>query len=168
MTAWQARRTPSGGRSSWTGRRGILAVGAALIALGIGKAVLGSGSRLPSPAQAAELRFVARALRGELLHAHSALRAESSTVVRIPASMRVGTIQRIDVRVDAGSTAQARGTARARSGATIAAVEVALTPAGRALLLARTLSHPTALRVSATATGTATATTSSLRVTIPG
>lgn len=171
MRALPALRGPSRGATPWNSPRKLLAVGVALVALGIGQGLLGSHhpSRvLPvAPTSAAVGRWEAGLRDANLLGAGQPLRSRGSAVVRLPASLSVLAIRRVEVQVDNGSVVEASGVAKAGASATIRTVTITLTRAGRALLLGRALAHATALRLSASLSGSGGSATHGLAVTIP-
>jgi hypothetical protein len=169
MRSGSALRGPSRQRSTWSSPRSILLVGAALVALGIGQALTHHSKTVvpPAPTSAAVGRWELGLLHARLLAADGALRSRGTAVVELSTALKGHAIHRAQLQVAAGSVVEARGAARAPAGATIGAVRITLTGAGRALLLGRALARTTALRLSASVSGSGGSATHSVTVT-PG
>jgi hypothetical protein len=168
MRSASALRGPSRQRNTWSSPRNILAVGAALVAIGIGQALTHHSSpAAPSaPTSSAVGRWEVGLLHARLLAADGSLRSRGTAVVELTMTLKGHAIQRAHVQVAAGSVVEAQGTARAGASATVGAVRITLTAAGRALLLGRALDHTTALRLSASLSGSGGGATHSVTVTL--
>jgi hypothetical protein len=170
MRALPALRDHSRGATPWNSPRKLLAVGVVLVALGIGQAIAGSHhpSRvLPAaPTSSAVGRWEAGLLDAHLLAAERPLRSRGSALVHLPPSLSALAIRRVELEVDEGSVVEARGVAKSGASATIRAVRITLTAAGRALLLGRARAHATALRLSGSLSGSGGSASHSVTVTI--
>ena len=171
MKAFAALRNPSGGATPWNSPRKLLVVGFVLVAIGIGQGLAGSHHpgrvRPAAPTSSAVGHWQTGLLDAHLLSAGSPLRTHGSALVRLPASLSALEIRRVDLRIDDGSVVAATGLAKNGASATIRAVRIALTPAGRLLLPGHALAHATALRVQASITGSGGSAAHRLTVTIP-
>jgi hypothetical protein len=171
MKGLAALRNPSPGATPWNSPRKLLLVGVVLVAVGIGEGLAGShhSSRvLPAaPTSSAVGRWESGLRSTHLLTAGGPLRSRGSALVRLPASLSILAIRRVELEVDEGSVVMATGIAKGGASAAIRAVRIALTPAGRALLLGRPLAHATAVRLRASLSGSGGSATHSLAVTIP-
>ena len=143
-------------------------VGAALVALGIGQALTHHSSPVvPSaPTSSAVGRWEDALLHAHLLAADGALRSRGSAVIELSTTLKRHAIHSAHVQVAAGSVVEARGAAQAAASATIGAVRITLTAAGRALLFGRALAHATALRLGASVSGSGGSATHSVTVTL--
>jgi hypothetical protein len=172
MRALPALREHSRGATPWNSPRKLLAVGVVLVAIGIGQAIAGSHHASPvrpaAPTSSAVGHWEADLLDKHLLAAASPLRSRGVVLVALPASLSALAIRRVQLQVDDGSVVDARGVATRGASATVTAVRISLTPAGRALLLGRALAHATALRLSASVSGSGGGATHTLAVTIAG
>ena len=171
MRALPALRNPSPGATPWNSPRKLLLVGVALVAVGIGEWLAGShhsGHVLPAaPTSSAVGHWETGLLNADLLAAGGPLRSRGSALVRLPASLSSLAIRRVELEVDNGPVVTATGIAKGGANATIRAVRITLTPAGRALLLGRALAHATIMRLRATLSGSGGSATNTLAVTIP-
>jgi len=143
-------------------------VGAALVALGIVQGLTHHSSPVvPSPPTSSAVgRWEVGLLHARLLVADGSLRSRGTAVVALSMTLKGHAIHRAHVQVAAGSVVEAQGTARTGASATIRAVRITLTAAGRALLLGRALAHTTALRLSASLSGSGGSATHSVTVTL--
>lgn len=167
MRALPALRAPSRGATPWNSPRKLLAVGVVLVAIGIGQGIAGTHHSSPAaPSSSAVGRWEAGLLDAHLLAAGSPLRSHATVIVALPASLSALAIRRVEIQVSDGSAVEARALTTHAAGVMVTAVRITLTPAGRALLLARTLAHATALRLRASLSGSGGGATHTLAVTI--
>ena len=162
MTARPALRSPSWPGSVGRSRLAILAVGVAMIAIGVVQALSRSGG----VSAAAVTSWEAGLLDSHLLAAGGTLRSHGATLVALPASLSAHSIHRLDAQVTDGPVVVARAAGRSAANATITSLTITLTPAGRALLLRRTLAHPTTFRLQAWLHGAAGTVTRGVIVTV--
>ena len=112
-----------------------------------------------------EFNWLLDAISADVLIPTGPLRTRGSAVVPIPNALRISAPNlKLFVSVDAGSTVEASGSA---SGAPIKSVSLALTAAGRALLLRRSLPSLTVFQVRVSAKGGTGPPAMSQSVTVP-
>ena len=123
---------------------------------------------MPSaPTSSAVGRWETGLLDAHLLAAGGPLRSRGAAVVELSMTLKGHAIHRAYLQVAAGSAVEARGVARTGASATVRAVRITLTAAGRTLLLGRALAHKTTLRLSASLSGSGGDATHSVTVTVP-